>query len=417
MSPNKAFARFRGPGPFLILFIALLASICASLWLPDLLARWADPGDHGEWIYQGDQAQATYQGDHTPGFNKLVSEYRTATLEFCWGFILIYPLSQVMRRGRAGEDLQRTLEKTLALTREGQATDRLIKAASQLGATDPQGSKQVELRLGGIFALERIAKESPEDHQSVMAILAAYLRRNLPGTSSGGRSSEDEDIHAVLTVLGRRQHKLDSIALNLRGIVVPGADLRGSHFEKADLSEACLEGSALAEVHMEGASLSGSSLEGCQMEEANLDGANMTGANLNGAMAYRAQLQRAELMDAYLQRTVLVGANLRKADLTQARLQGTKLSGAHLEEAVLVDARLDEADLSRSFLQGANLSGATGLTQEQIDSAFGDGTTLLPAGVTYPPYWSDSTVIVPVSNEAGSPLMDARAKKAAWNTH
>ncbi len=414
-SPNRLSGRLRGRGPFFVLFAALIVSVCAPLWVPGILAGWTYPGDHGEWTYQGDAAQATYQGIHTDAFNKAAGEYRTAVLELCWGFILIYVLSQAVRRARSAEELQKTLENTLALTREGQTTERMLKAAAQLAATDPHGVKQVELRLGGIFALERIAKESPEDHQSVMAILSAYLRRNFSSTPlSGSRSGDDEDIHAVLTVLGRRQHKLDSTALNLRGVAVPCADLRGTYFKQADLSAASLEGSALGDVHLEGALLAGSSLEGAQMEEANLDGANLAGATLNGAMAYRAQLQRADLTDAHLQRTVLIGANLRKADLTRARLEGAKLSGTHLEEALLVDARLDEADLSRSFLHGANLSGAVGVTQEQIDSAFGDGTTLLPSGLTYPPYWSDATVIVAAATEPPR-IIDARAKGAASN--
>ena len=411
---KRAFSRFREQRPLVVLFAMFVVSVCAPLWLPGLIARRTYPGDHGEWIYQGDHAAASYQGEHTDSFNKLVDESGKGMLELCWGFILIYVLSQVVRRGRAIEDLQKVLDNTLASTRQGQLTDRMIKATSQLAAADQQGGKQLELRLGGIYALERIARESPENHQSVMEILSAYLRHNLPSAASScARSGEDQDIQAVLTVLARREHRFDSTALNLRGIAVPGANLPGAHLKKADLSEACLEGSSLAEVHLEGASLAGSSLEGAHLEEANLDGANMTGANLNGAMAYRAQLQRAELIDAHLQRAVLIGANLRKADLTRGRLQGAKLSGAHLEEAILVDARVENADLSRSFLQGANLSGAVGLTQEQVDSAFGDGTTLLPSGVSYPPYWSDSTIIVPVSNEASSPLMDARAKGTA----
>ena len=100
---------------------------------------------------------------------------------------------------------------------------------------------------------------------------------------------------------------------------------------------------------------------------------------------------------------------MQKADLTRASLQGAKLGGAHLEEAALVDAHLDYADLSRAYLHGANLAGAVGLSQEQIDSAYGDGTTQLPSGLIYPPYWSDTALTVTVSRDGHPELAEARA--------
>src|SRR5438046_2681193 len=48
--------------------------------------------------------------------------------------------------------------KDLDLTREGQVSERFTKAIEQLGATDDKGNPKLELRLGGIYALERIAR-------------------------------------------------------------------------------------------------------------------------------------------------------------------------------------------------------------------------------------------------------------------
>ena len=46
--------------------------------------------------------------------------------------------------------------RTYRLTQEGQITDRYTKAIEQLGSDKP------DVRLGGIYALERIAKDSPQ---------------------------------------------------------------------------------------------------------------------------------------------------------------------------------------------------------------------------------------------------------------
>ncbi len=38
----------------------------------------------------------------------------------------------------------------------------------------------LEVRLGGIYALERIARDSPKDHWTIMEVLTAYVRENSP---------------------------------------------------------------------------------------------------------------------------------------------------------------------------------------------------------------------------------------------
>ncbi len=54
-------------------------------------------------------------------------------------------------------------QENLKVSQEGQITDRFAKAIEQLGAVDAKsGKKKLEVRLGGIYALERIANESKE---------------------------------------------------------------------------------------------------------------------------------------------------------------------------------------------------------------------------------------------------------------
>ena len=64
--------------------------------------------------------------------------------------------------------------RTLQVNRQGQITDRFTRAIDQLG------SEKLEIRLGGIYSLERIDKESPERayHGTVMEVLTAYIREN-----------------------------------------------------------------------------------------------------------------------------------------------------------------------------------------------------------------------------------------------
>jgi hypothetical protein len=57
--------------------------------------------------------------------------------------------------------------RTFELTEQGQVTDRYTKAIEQLG------SNTIDVTIGGIYALERIARDSPRDHPTVMEVLAA----------------------------------------------------------------------------------------------------------------------------------------------------------------------------------------------------------------------------------------------------
>jgi hypothetical protein len=67
--------------------------------------------------------------------------------------------------------------RNFSLSREGQVTDRYTKAIKQLGSEKPN------VRFGGIYALERVARDSPRDHPTVMEVLTAFIR--LDGQAGG----------------------------------------------------------------------------------------------------------------------------------------------------------------------------------------------------------------------------------------
>ena len=51
-------------------------------------------------------------------------------------------------------------------------TDRYTKAIEQLG------SDKLDVRIGGIYALERIARDSARDHPAVMEVLTTFIREH-----------------------------------------------------------------------------------------------------------------------------------------------------------------------------------------------------------------------------------------------
>jgi hypothetical protein len=239
--------------------------------------------------------------------------------------------------------------RTFELTEQGQVTDRYTKAIEQLG------SEKLDIRIGGIYALERIARDSARDHPTIIEVLTAFIREYSrepwPPPDPAGQEpkrSTRPDVQAALTVVGRRDLKDDTRSINLRDAILSGADLSGANLRGADLRGANLRG---ADLH--GADLSGANLSG-----ANLSSADLHGADLHGTLLGDADLTGANLIRTNLIRTDLRGANLRGANLRGADLSSTLLHDADLTGAYLYGADLTGATLPRATLSGAGLGGA-----------------------------------------------------------
>lgn len=320
-------------------------------------------------------------------------------------------------------------QKQVNVAEQGLITDRINTAVQGLGAekitkrhaSDENGKSvpqettvpNIEVRIGAIYALERISQDSDRDHVQIMEILCAYIRENAP--ASGARTPDQDeiapltplpdnvppddrrahaaapterakklgewarnlrqprsDIRVALEVIGRRAK--DRIALerpgtpdtppyhlDLRDTNLQRADLTGLDFEHALLTGAHLEGANLMEAHLGEANLLGAHLEGAKLWDAHLEGANLFAAHLEGADLDGAHLEGANLIEAHLEGANLEGAHLEGAKLCGAHLEGTHLWGAHLEGADLGRAHLKGAVLGGAHLEGADL------TRAQVD--------------------------------------------------
>lgn len=237
------------------------------------------------------------------------------------------------------------------ITEQGQLTDRFSKAVEQLGS---QGPDLVDVRLGGVYALERIAHDSRNDQPAIIEVLAAFIRNHAPVTEDFRACTEKPvatDVQAALTVLGRRNAQYDAnVTIDLNSTCLSGADL----------TDASLIGVNLGAANLVRARLVRAKLVGGHLDFANVTGADLTGADLTAADLTGAHLNFANFVGAHL-----AGANLNKADngddgadFTDADLTGADLTGAHLVNSHLVRADLTGADLTGVDLTGADLTDA-----------------------------------------------------------
>ena len=174
------------------------------------------------------------------------------------------------------------------------------KAIEQLG-------KELDMRIGGIYALERIARDSAKDHPTVMEVLTAFIREHSreqwPPSDAGQPVQERStrpDVQAAATVVGRRDKMRDIPGQppDLVGANLTRADLNGAHLGGANLARADLTSAGLPSADLTDANLRGADLTGAILTDANLRGADLSFANLARANLTRAHLDRANLTRA-----------------------------------------------------------------------------------------------------------------------
>jgi len=282
-----------------------------------------------------------------------------------WGFIMagaaggvgIYFTWSNLQNARTSLQLtQESSEENLRLTREGQITERFTQAIEQLGATDDEGNKRLEIRLGGIYALERIAQDSLQrDYSTVFAVLSAYVRENTPRSTSTliptweiptWEKPNTEAEHPLRRRL-RRLHTVFTSRETDQEVGTNQPETESQHNRPPTDVQTILE--VLSRLR--------------RLEESGI-----VSAKLGAAI------------------------DLRGADLSEAILSEAVFSGANLS---LANPSL--ANLSLANLSGANLSGAyfnpesepKEVTQERLEEAIRDESTKLPEGLHPPASWTE----------------------------
>lgn len=252
------------------------------------------------------------RGSPPPDLAKATNDVRDTLLKGLGGAVI---LTGVFLTGRQ-----------LRIAREGQITERFSRAIDQLG------SSTLDVRLGGIYALERIAKNSEADRGVVIEVLTAYVREHStwrdPAESGQPSAKDRSDVQTE------------------PAIYPPLADLPWLHLRAPDVQAVMTVLKRLEVGRTEYADLWRVDLRRADLHSINLADAFLVGANLQGA-----RLGQANLTRTYLIGTNLQGAYLEGADLTESRLTGVNLQGAHLRNAKFRKAYLGLSSTDVSEVQ------------------------------------------------------------------
>jgi hypothetical protein len=297
-----------------------------ELWIPGLLLLTALV----VWVphWQAEQVKTSQDGKVVFGTERfeIENKARTAILQSIGGLFLFMTAFAALRNARAAEENRKIAE-------DKQVTERFVKAVEMLA------DEKLEVRLGGIYALERVALDSDRDYWTVIEVLTSFIQEKSPKQDAELVQETSlpvtKDFQAALTVIGRRDAQKDpkDKKLNLRG-----ANLSKAYLNRANFSKAILRGADLRGTYLSGADLSGVNLKEADLSKASLKGTNLSEANLSSA--------------------ILRGTSFKDADLRNAKFNNGRLSNASFENADLSHAKFNNSSLDYTDFSNANLNGA-----------------------------------------------------------
>lgn len=168
-----------------------------------------------------------------------------------------------------------TASSQLALNRATRLTSAFTSALEQLGASD-----SLARRVGGIYALDRVANDDLAEAGRVAEVLAAFVRQ----VPTRPIERVPADVQAALDILLklRQGRRLNLDEARLRGAVLTGTDLSGLSLRRAVLVGASLSGSNLSSADLSGADLRDANLSDADLLHTDLTGADLRNTNLRG---------------------------------------------------------------------------------------------------------------------------------------
>ncbi|MBL4811976.1 MAG: pentapeptide repeat-containing protein, partial [Rhodobacteraceae bacterium] len=284
-----------------------------------------------------------------------------------------------------------TTERVTVATEEGLVTDRINAAVAGLGAekTVKSGDKEetkpnIEVRIGPILSLERLAQKNLDEHVMIMQILCAYIRQNAPAsgasvfelpqfaplpddpTTEQRAAAEAHQLkmwkswqHGEISTLAKKlpPPRADiAIAMNVIGRRNP-AQLRiearwGPN--AAPNAEWVFATPAPEWPKSKGKPPSKASIDAYKNQ---LQAWERT---LSAYAGYRPDLRETNLQNTDLSKHILCGirfdeAQIQGANLSEAQMQGANLWQAQMQGADLGLAQMQGADLGLAQMQGADL--------------------------------------------------------------
>ena len=295
-----------------------------------------------------------------------------------------------------------TNERQTYTDEQGLITDRINKAIERLNTNDKNGLPIIEVRLGALYALERIAQDSIRDHIQIMDILCAYVKTNSPLPKKATPPSKD--IQVAVKIIGwrgngiegkkrlrkekQKKYFIDLSYCDLNGLIFNKMDLSRalfyySNFDKAKFYETTMKSARfdyaeLNDVRIEKTDITNGSFRSAEIihslfSVSNLTNASFFQANLSKSyIGNRVSLCNASLADANMSNMEIANADMTNVRLDKANLKDATISATNLNNTIFRDIDMENVDLRDSYIYDSNDSflNRNLFTEKQLDTMF-----------------------------------------------
>jgi hypothetical protein len=325
------------------LFLAILIS-AVLLWLPPQLVRFDAAG-------------------HSPEFVMLVDKYRATLAQALGGFAIIAGLYFTARNVLAAEQTRWT--KTFS------------DSIGQLGVADADGQPVTSVRVGAIYSLERLSRDSPNDAKIICNVLLQYIQARATiiedvTSPNNPKALYPLDCEAALIVLGeirgrvsiKRDDRLMLVDAFLPNLVLTGRRLGGFHFKRVVLSGSRLDG-----CRSFGLVIEDSTIEGCSFAESNLSAIELNLCRGQGVSFSSAVVRKSRFLSSTLRESDFTYARLVNAELADSDFTGSDFSNCDMRSAIISNCIMDNVRFDNANLDRVDFRTATGITAQDIAAA------------------------------------------------
>ena len=259
--------------------------------------------------------------------------------------LIALPLA-VWRAKAADQQARATEQQAETALRQAETAQADLLNKRYQESAEMLGNAVLAVRLAGIYALQRLAKDHPDEyHIEVMKSLCGFVRNPFEGESPDP---------FLWTERGWEPKSLGAEDYDLRADVQAAMDATCTRRDR----ELLIEQEARFQMDLRYANLGG-----IKVLRAHLSGARLGGANLTKVIMIGWDLSDADLIGANLTRATLDGTDLSGANVLLANLTGADFTGGAFRSSASGLDPTFAAPLGRA---------ATGLTQAQLDSAIAD---------------------------------------------
>ena len=291
--------------------------------------------------------------------------------------------------------------------RDSDTEKRNVQSKSLHGAIQLLDSKKSYARQGALRALEayinveldrdtgsELDKQRHIRKKAIFDLIAGFIQARAPlgqsttaisdtAEGSGAQQSNSDDSDVDTKKTGAQESNSDDSDVDIRTAI---AILR-ENYKKDEVQSSKEPSDEKGRREKYVFDLSNSKFP----RNADFSHSNLSPSNFSDSEMHRAIFEDAELKGSNFVATLLSYAYFARADLSDANFTSAVFSGADLSLADFRKANLSDAKLDKANLSGAKLKLAESVTQDMLDSAFGDPGTSFPSNLQKPEHWHTET--------------------------